>query len=53
MVDAVNVYAAGNLPDTVLLDRLNASAQNDEALKTGLDELRTLITQALKNQQKN
>jgi DNA invertase Pin-like site-specific DNA recombinase len=51
MVEAVNAYAAGNLSDTVLIERLDALAQNDETLKNGLDELRTLITQVLKNQQ--
>jgi hypothetical protein len=52
MVEAVNAYAAGNLSDTVLLERLDALSQNDETLKNGLDELRTLVTQVLKNQQK-
>jgi predicted transcriptional regulator len=52
MVEAVNAYAAGNLSDTVLLERLDALAADNKALKNGLDELRTLITQVLKNQQK-
>jgi predicted DNA-binding protein len=52
MVEAVNAYAAGNLSDTVLLERLDTLAQNDETLKNGLDVLRTLIAQVLKNQQK-
>jgi predicted DNA-binding protein len=51
MVDAVNAYATGDLSDTVLLERLDALAENDAALKAGVDELRTLITQVLKNQQ--
>jgi hypothetical protein len=35
-----------------IIERLDTLAENDEALKASVDELRTLITQVLKNQQK-
>jgi predicted transcriptional regulator len=52
IVDAVNAYASGTLPDKAVIGRLDTLAANDGALKKDVDELKTLITQVLKNQQK-
>jgi predicted DNA-binding protein len=52
ITEAIEVLSSNKPPADNLLERLDALAQNDESLKIGLDELRTLITQVLKNQQK-
>jgi predicted transcriptional regulator len=52
IVDAVNAYASGTLPDKAAIERFDTLAANGEALKKDVDELKTLITQVLKNQQK-
>jgi predicted transcriptional regulator len=52
MVEAVNAYATGNLPDTALLDRLDALAENDAELKKELGQIHDLLYQVLHNQQK-
>jgi predicted transcriptional regulator len=52
IIDAVNAFKAGTLPDKAVIERLDALATDNKALKNGLDELRTLVTQVLKNQQK-
>jgi hypothetical protein len=51
ITEAIEVLSSNKPPTTDLLERLDTLTQNDEALKNGLDELKTLITQVLKNQQ--
>ena len=53
VVDAVNAYASGILPDRGLMERLDQLAKNDDEIRKEIDELKTLITQVLKNQQRN
>jgi SOS-response transcriptional repressor LexA len=48
---ALTAYASGVISDKELINRLDALAADNEALKKGIDELRTLVTQVLKNQQ--
>jgi predicted DNA-binding protein len=52
ITEAIEILSSNNPPTDDLLKRLDALAENDAALKAGVDELRTLITQVLKNQQK-
>ena len=51
IVDAVNAYASGTLPDRGLIERLDHLTENDAAQQKAIDELKTLILQVLKNQQ--
>jgi len=51
IVDAVNAYAVGNLPDSELISLLNQLANGNAEIHREIDELKTLVTQVLKNQQ--
>jgi predicted DNA-binding protein len=50
IVDAVNAYASGILPDRELIARFDTIAGETAALKQGQSEIRTLCLQILKNQ---
>jgi predicted DNA-binding protein len=52
IIDSVNAFKSGTLPDKAVIERLDALAENDVNIQKGIEELRTLITQVLKNQQK-
>jgi len=51
IVDAVNAYAVGNLPDSELIGLLDQLANDNAEIHKEIDELKTLVTQVLKNQQ--
>ena len=51
IVEAVNAYASGILPDRGLIERLDRLAVDNAEIQQEIDELKTLVTQVLKNQQ--
>ena len=51
VVDAVNAYASGILPDRGLIERLDQLSKDNAEIRKEIDELKTLVTQVLKNQQ--
>ena len=53
IIEAVNAYASSTLPNKELLARLDQLALDNDDIHRQIDELKTLITQVLKNQQNN
>ena len=51
IVEAVNAYGSSTLPNKELLARLDQLALDNDDLHKEIDELKTLVTQVLKNQQ--
>ena len=51
IVDAVNAYAVGNLPDSKLLDLLNQLKAENSELKAAVDSNHTLLVAILKELQ--
>jgi hypothetical protein len=51
VVEAVNAYVSSILPDRGLLERLDRLSRDNAEFRREIDELKTLITQVLRNQQ--
>jgi predicted DNA-binding protein len=48
---ALTAYASGSLSDKDLLERLDALAENDDKIQKSIEELRPILTAALKELQ--
>jgi hypothetical protein len=53
VVDAVNAYASGIMPDRDIAFQLEKLAAENASLKNLIEEVRTVSLQVLKNQQGN
>jgi predicted transcriptional regulator len=51
IVDAVNAYAAGTMPDKALITRLDRIEANDDTQNQAIDELKTICLAVLKELQ--
>jgi predicted transcriptional regulator len=51
IVDSVNAYASGTLPDKAIIERLDTLAENVVTIQRSIEELRPILTAALKELQ--